>query len=190
MAGRKKGGQSMNKTKLLTTTALMTAVLCILGPISIPIGPVPISLVNMAIYVTMYILDAKRGTIAVCLYLLIGLIGVPVFSGAGAGPAKLIGPTGGYLIGYIPMAIVIGLVVDRIWRKKIACMAVMEAATWIPYLLGSLWLSVQSHMTFTAAFAVGVLPFLIEDLVKIVIVGWYGPLLRTRLARFTSLQLS
>lgn len=179
-----------NRTKAITTTALMTAVLCILGPISIPIGPVPISLVNMAIYVTMYVLDAKRGTIAVCLYLLIGAVGVPVFSNATAGVARLVGPTGGYLIGYVPMAFLIGLAVERIWKKKFLCMLVMEAATWIPYLLGTLWLSIQANMTFPAAFAVGVLPFIIEDLIKIVIVGFYGPALKTRLVRFTSLQTS
>lgn len=179
-----------NKTKVLTTTALMTAVLCILGPISIPIGPVPISLVNMAIYLTMYILDARRGTIVVCLYILLGMAGLPVFAGGAGGVARLVGPTGGYLVGYIPMAFVIGMAVDRIWKKRFTCMLVMEAATWIPYLLGTWWLSVQAGMTFSAAFAAGVLPFIIEDLIKIAIVGWYGPSLKTRLVRFTSLQTS
>ena len=78
----------------------MTAVICVLAPFSLPIGPVPISLTNLAIYFVLYMLGVKRGTISYLVYLLIGLVGVPVFSGFTSGPGKLFGPTGGYLIGY------------------------------------------------------------------------------------------
>jgi biotin transport system substrate-specific component len=172
-------------TKRLTTIALMTAVLCILGPISLPIGPVPISLTNLAIYFIMYILDAKSGTAAYLLYLLIGLAGLPVFSGYTGGPAKLFGPTGGYLIGFLPMAFLIGLFIDRYFKKRLPCVLVLEAATWIPYLLGSYWLSVSAGMSFQAALAAGVLPFLIEDFGKMALAAVFGPVLRTRLAPFT-----
>ena len=91
----------------------MAAVICVLGPLSVPIGPVPISLTNFAIYITMYVLDAKRGTIAYLIYMLIGLAGLPVFSGFSGGAGKLFGPTGGYIIGFLPMAFVIGVVIDR-----------------------------------------------------------------------------
>lgn len=76
----------MNKHVIyLVTTALMAALICILGPLSIPIGPVPISLTNLAIYITMYVLDTKRGSLAFIIYLLIGLCGLPVFSGFSGG---------------------------------------------------------------------------------------------------------
>ena len=91
---------SNKKIIMMTTSALMTAIICILGPLSLPIGPVPVSLTNLAIYLTMYILDWKAGTIAYCLYMLIGLIGLPVFSGFAGGPGKLFGPTGGYIPTY------------------------------------------------------------------------------------------
>ena len=68
-------------TYAITVTALMTAVTCILAPLSIPIGPVPISLTNLAIYISLYLLGWKRGTISYLIYLLIGLVGIPVFSG-------------------------------------------------------------------------------------------------------------
>ena len=87
-------------TYAITVTALMTAVTCILAPLSIPIGPVPISLTNLAIYISLYLLGWKRGTISYLIYLLIGLVGIPVFSGFTGGPAKLAGPTGGYIIDY------------------------------------------------------------------------------------------
>ena len=69
-----------SKIKDMTFIAVMTAVICILGPLSIPIGPVPISLTNLALYLTIYILGTRRSVIACGLYLLIGLVGIPVFS--------------------------------------------------------------------------------------------------------------
>ena len=93
-----------NKTYALTATALMTAVTCILAPLSVPIGPVPISLTNFVIFLSLYLLNWKKGTLSLLIYLLLGLAGLPVFSGFAGGIAKLAGPTGGYIIGFIPMA--------------------------------------------------------------------------------------
>ena len=97
------------KNKKLTTyqmavTALMAAALCVLGPLSVPIGAIPISLSNFVICLTAWLLGPKFGTLSVAVYLLIGLVGVPVFSGYGAGIAKLAGPTGGHLGGGLPPA--------------------------------------------------------------------------------------
>ena len=82
----------------MAAAALMTALMCALGPLSIPIGPVPISLTNFVIYIAIYLLGTKSGTISYCLYLLIGMVGLPVFSGYSGGLSKLAGPTGGYLM--------------------------------------------------------------------------------------------
>ena len=167
--------------KNLTTTALMAAVICVLGPLSLPIGPVPVSLTTLAIYITMYVLDVKRGTLACLIYVLLGLFGLPVFSGFSGGAAKLLGPTGGYIIGYIPMAFLIGLVIDRYWKNKLVCIVAMEAATWVLYLLGTAWLAHQTGMTFQAALGAGVLPFIVVDLCKIVIAAFLGPVLKMRI---------
>ena len=162
----------------------MAAVICILGPLSIPIGPVPVSLTNLAIYVIMYVLGTERGTIAYGIYMLIGLLGLPVFSGFSGGAGKLFGPTGGYIIGFLPMAFLCGIVIDRFWNNKIICIIAMEAATWIPYLLGTFWLSKQAHMSFAAAFSVGVLPFIVVDLCKMVAAAFIGPEIKKRLRFF------
>ena len=100
------------KNKKLTTyqmavTALMAAALCVLGPLSVPIGAIPISLSNFVICLTAWLLGPKFGTLSVAVYLLIGLVGVPVFSGYGAGVAKLAGPTGGYLVGYLLLVLAV-----------------------------------------------------------------------------------
>ncbi len=173
----------------MTTTAVMTALMCILGPLSLPIGPVPISFTNLVIYLTAYVLDRKRCTLATLLYLLIGLVGLPVFSGFTGGPEKLLGPTGGYLIGFFFLAAALGPMIDRFWNNKVISIIAMEACTWIPYLLGTAWLAYSAHMTFGAALAAGVIPFIIEDVIKIVIAAFIGPVLKTRLARYTDLSV-
>ena len=101
------------KDKKLTTyqmavTAVMAAVLCVLGPLTVPIGAVPISLANFVICLTAWLLGPKFGTLSVVIYLVLGAIGIPVFSGYGAGLAKLAGPTGGYLVGYLLLAFIGG----------------------------------------------------------------------------------
>lgn len=127
-----------SKTYEITITALMTAVTCILAPMSIPIGPVPISFTNLAIYLSLYLLGWKRGTISYLIYLLIGLVGLPVFSGFTGGPAKLAGPTGGYIIGFIVMAIIAGLVIDNC-RKPWLQLIGMIVGTIVCYLFGTIW---------------------------------------------------
>ena len=97
----------------MTTTALMTAVLCVLGPISVPIGAVPVSFTMVAVYFAVYVLGAKYATISTLLYLVIGSIGLPVFSGYEGGLAKLAGPTGGYLIGFAVIAVIAGIIIDH-----------------------------------------------------------------------------
>ena len=167
----------------LTAVALMAAVICILGPLSLPIGPVPISFTNLAIYITMYVLDMKKGTVSYLIYLLIGLVGVPVFSGFTSGPAKLLGPTGGYLIGFIPMCIITGLFVDRFYKKRIVCIVGMVLATAVTYAIGTAWLAFSAKMTFSAALAAGVLPFIAEDMLKIIAAALTGPVIKSRLIR-------
>ncbi len=176
-----------NNIFLLTSTALMTAVMCILGPLSIPIGPVPISLTSLAIYFTLYVLDCKRSLIAYLVYLLIGCAGIPVFSAFTGGIQKVAGPTGGYLIGFIPMILVAGFIIDRYWEKRFLCIIALEAATWICYLTGTLWLSFSTQISFRAALAAGVLPFILIDLIKILMAASVGPVIKKRMenARLT-----
>ena len=167
-------------TYAMAVTALMTAVTCILAPLSIPIGPVPISLTNFAIYLSLYLLDWKKGTISYILYLLLGLVGLPVFSGFTGGIGKLAGPTGGYIIGFIPMAIIAGIVIDKFSQRWIQILG-MIVGTAICYAFGTVWFCFQSGYTVAAALAVCVIPFIPADLIKIVIVTIIGPMIRKRL---------
>lgn len=170
------------KIKDMTKTALGAALICILGPFSIPLpfSPVPISLTIFAIFIVVYAIGMKYGLIATALYLLIGLIGVPVFSNFTGGVTKLLGPTGGYMIGYLFVAFLSGFFIDR-WKKWYLHVAGMASGTLICYLLGTIWLSKQAGMGFYAALAAGVIPFIPADAVKIAVAALVGPVIRKRL---------
>ena len=148
--------------------------------LSIPIGPVPISLTNFAIYLSLYLLDWKKGTISYILYLLLGLVGLPVFSGFTGGIGKLAGPTGGYIIGFIPMAIIAGIVIDKFSQRWIQILG-MIVGTAICYAFGTAWFCIQAGYTVSAALAVCVIPFIPADLIKMVIAMIIGPEIRKRL---------
>ena len=85
---------------------------CVLAPFSIPVGPVPISLTTLVIYISVYLLGWKMASLSCFVYILIGMAGLPVFSGFSGGPGKLAGPTGGYIIGFIPMAVITGMMIS------------------------------------------------------------------------------
>ena len=174
-------GKQKVATKTIALIAVMTAVACVLAPLSIPIGPVPISLTNFAIYFALYILGMKKGTISYVVYLAIGLVGVPVFSGFTGGPGKLIGPTGGYLIGFIPMAIIAGILIDKYNGKFVQSMIGMVVGTIVCYALGTVWLAYQAQMDFMAALWAGVIPFIPGDLIKMVLAAFFGPKIRKAL---------
>lgn len=174
-----------SKVQVLALVGLMSAVICLLGPLSleIPISPVPISLGFLAIYFVVSVLGLKLGTLSVIIYILLGLVGLPVFTGFMGGPGKLLGPTGGYIIGYIFMAPICGFFVDR-WSKKLPiCFLGMVLGSVVCYFFGTLWLAYQSSYTFFQAFAVGVLPYIIPDLIKLIVALAVGSQLRSRLVK-------
>lgn len=171
-----------NKTYMLTVTALMTAVTCVLAPMSVPIGPVPISLTNLAIYFALYLLGWKMGTVSYIVYLIIGIVGVPVFSGFTGGFAKLLGPTGGYIIGFIPMAIIAGLVIEKSGSRILHFIA-MVVGTAVCYAFGTVWFCVVMKSDVAAALGMCVFPFIPGDIAKIVIAMVAGPILKKRIQK-------
>ena len=157
------------KVKDMTLTAVTTALICIAGPVVIPAGPIPLSLATFAIYLAGAVSGRKRGTLAAALYLLIGIIGVPVFSGFSGGFQKLAGVTGGYLIGYLPCAFLSGFGAELAAKKgRIRILPVMmTAGTAVLYTLGTAWFMFQSGNTLGTALSLCVVPFLPGDAVKI-----------------------
>lgn len=185
IANNSTGNTTTNRfsTRRLVLIALLTAVTCIFAPLSIPIpvSPVPISLTNLVIMISIYVLGYKDATISYVVYLLLGLVGLPVFSGFTGGFGKLAGPTGGYLIGFIFLALIAGLFIDKFPKNRILAVAGMIIGMAITYIFGTEWLAIQLKMSFVAALSVGVIPYLAGDAVKIIIAIIVGPVLRSRL---------
>lgn len=169
-------------TYQIATCAIFSALMCILGPLALPIGPVPISLTNLVVYLAVFILGTKLGTVSYVVYLLLGAVGLPVFSNYAGGLVKLAGPTGGYLIGFIPMAIICGISVSKFMNKKVLLVVGFVIATLVAYLFGTIWFVVSLECKVWYALTVCVFPFLIGDGIKIAISIVLGSILRKRLA--------
>lgn len=171
-----------DNVKDIVIIALCAAIICVLAPISIPLpNYVPISLTNLVLYFLVYIIGTRRTSIAFIIYCLLGIVGMPVFSGWQGGVQKLVGPTGGFIVGFLPMIIVMGLFIEKYSEKRFFCIVVMEASTWIAYLLGTFWYCYSMQAPFAAAITACVLPFIAEDLIKIIVAAIFGPQIRKRL---------
>ncbi len=158
------------KTELKMTvyTSLFVALTAIGAFISIPIGPVPIVLQNMFVLLSAIILGPRWGLASVGIYLLIGLAGLPVFAGGTCGIGKLFGPTGGYLLGYLPAVFVTASISKTLGKKISSDIIAMVIGSLIIYAAGVPWLKIVTSMTYSKALAVGMYPFLIGDMLKII----------------------
>ena len=174
-------------TRKLTQLALFAALMCVVSPFTIPTGLVPLSLATLVLYLAAAVLGTS-GTISIAVYLLLGAVGLPVFSGGLGGLDRLIGPTVGYLVGYIPCALVAGFIIDRFENKKFAYPIAMIAGTVVLYALGTAWFMILmgangSPYTLGAALWACVIKFLPGDAVKIIVASTLGYVLRTALAK-------
>ncbi len=142
--------------------------LALMAQVAIPLWftPVPLTLHTFAILLMGALLGSKRGTLAVILYLAEGALGLPVFAGGAFGWARLLGPTGGYLLSFILATYLIGYLLERGWRtsylRTLFALMIGEA---IILLLGTLWLSMSVGMD--KAFMLGFVPFIPGEMVKI-----------------------
>lgn len=157
---------------------ILAALIAICSWISIP-TPTEISftLQTFAVCVVVGLLGAKRGTLTVLVYILLGLIGLPVFSGFRAGVGALFGATGGYIIGFLFMAVVTGWLLEH-WGRSVPRMTLaMGMGLAVCYLFGTIWF-VQVYagssgaIGFGAALAICVFPYLLPDALKILLAIW------------------
>lgn len=178
------GATSPDRTRLsvrqMTLTALMTALLCVVGPITLPVGPVPLSLTTAMLALAALMLGAGCAALCCTLYLLMGLIGLPVFSGFTGGIGVLAGPTGGFLLAYLPVTALWGALLCKTKRLP-GQAAVLLTGTGLLYAAGCAWYAVQTGASAMAALTVCVLPFLPGDGVKIAAGLIGGRALRSRL---------
>jgi biotin transport system substrate-specific component len=165
-------------------SCLFAALISIGAYIALPLPgtPVPIVLQNLFIIVAAAVLGPGWGFLSVVIYLMFGLVGMPVFSGGAGGIAKFIGPTGGYLVGYLPASFVIGLIASRRKRRFLAVILAGLAGMTIVYCFGISWIKLSLGVPWGKALATGLLPFLPGDLAKIILAAFLVPRVKAGIA--------
>ena len=142
-------------------------ILCISAQVKVylPISPVPITGQTFAVLMLAALLGSKRGVLVIIAYLAEGVAGLPVFAG-GMGPAVLIGPTGGYLVGFIAVAYVVGKLAEIGWDRRVSTtILAMLAGEIVLYTFGVCWLAIMTNIR--TALVIGLYPFIVGDILKI-----------------------
>lgn len=173
------------KTKDITYIAVSAALITICSWISIPLT-VPVTLQTFGVFLVMGIVGGKRGFLAVFTYVLVGMAGVPVFSGFKGGAAVLFGSTGGYIFGFLLAAAIVWLFTHFFGDSLVVLAVSMAVGLAVCYITGSLWfmfivLKTAEPMGFIAALSKTVLPFIIPDVIKIFIALRLTKVLKNRI---------
>ncbi|MBR0475073.1 MAG: biotin transporter BioY [Erysipelotrichaceae bacterium] len=164
--------------KQMTRCAIMAALICVLSPISVPLSSlVPISLATLTVMLAGVLLGSKEGTISVIIYLLLGMVGLPVFAGYSSGPTVLFGVTGGFLFGYIPLAFISGLAIEKKDDYKSMILG-MLIGNLVLYVIGTIWFMIYLKASLGKALGACVIPFIPGDIIKMIIVCLIAPRIR------------
>jgi len=159
--------KDFNQLRMMVFASLLAALMAAGAYLAVPLGPVPIVMQNMFVFLAGLLLGGRWGLASVAVYLLTGACGLPVFAGGLGGIARIVGPTGGYLIGYLPAVFIVGYLAGRGTARIGYDVAAMICGTAVLYACGLTWLKILSGMTWTQTLTVGMYPFLIGDAVKI-----------------------
>ena len=161
------------KTLDMVYIALFACLMAICSWISVP-GEVPFTLQTMGVFLAIGLLGGKRGTLAVLVYILMGAVGLPVFSGFTGGIGKLVGVTGGYIVGFLASALVMWAMEALLGRKKWVLALSMVVGLLICYAFGTAWFMVlytnsKGAITLGAVLGMCVIPYIIPDAIKIAV---------------------
>ena len=170
------------KTIDMAYIALFAVLMAVCSWISIP-AVVPFTLQTFGVFVAVSVLGGKRGTLAVVLYLLMGIVGLPVFAGFSGGLGVLLGSTGGYIIGFVFTALVMWLIERLLGTKTWVLALSMLLGLAVCYAFGTAWYCFQAGSSVGAALGLCVFPFIPGDLVKMLIAMALGPMIRSRLEK-------
>ncbi|MFO7839190.1 MAG: biotin transporter BioY [Desulfosalsimonadaceae bacterium] len=153
--------------RMTVYVALFAALIAAGAYIAIPIGPVPVVLQNFFIMLAALLLGRRWGAACVGIYLLAGAIGLPVFASGTGGIGRIMGPTGGYLLSYLPAAWIIGLLSERGGGRMLPDLLALLCGALVVYAGGTAWLKMLSGLSWPKAISAGMFVFLPGDAVKI-----------------------
>ena len=170
-------------TRQLVLAALFAALTAVCSQIQIPLPMIPINLALFAVHLCGALLGAKWGALSMAVYALLGAVGVPVFAGFGSGPAVLFGKTGGYIIGYILCAAIVGLLSRRLGFTFPKLCLSMAVGVIVCYVFGTAWFMFLTGNDLGTALSLCVYPFVPFDLLKIVLAVALGKPIRDALLR-------
>jgi biotin transport system substrate-specific component len=145
--------------------------------IPLPFTPVPITGQTFAVVLVGGALGAVRGALSLSLYLVVGMVGVPVYSDGGSGWDVVSGATGGYLVGFLLAAALTGLLAERRWDRRLSSsIAAMLTGNVVIYLVGVPWLARTADLALEEALEQGLYPFVVGDLLKLYLAGALLPM--------------
>lgn len=174
-------GQQRKRLRYMLNCALFAALTAILAQIEIPLPLIPISGQTLAVGITATILGSKQGALAMICYAVIGGAGVPVFAGFSGGAHVLVGPSGGYIFGFIVTAYVTGFILEKTSFRFQNALIANIIGMFITLAFGTTQLKFILDLSWNAAFVAGVYPFIIVGLIKAALASWIGIAVRKRL---------
>lgn len=175
--------------KFLVECAMCTAIMSIVAPWCIMIGPIPITLGLFIVLLISSIFSWKKVWVSLLVYVIMGLIGVPVFSGFSSGIYAIAGLTGGYLLGYFPCSFIVSFFCAKYKHKRWLYIVFMTLGTLSCYIIGMLWFSFVTKSGLMSAFLAGVFPFIVIDFAKIFTAAYAGFYFRKHIKGFRSSDL-
>ena len=158
-----------NQLKNIIISTIFASILCVLSPISIPVGIVPITFASFVIYIIGALFKPIYAFLTVFIYIFIGVLGLPVFSYFQGGFHVLVGPTGGFIIGYLIAVLIISFIININKESKILYPISMLIGTLVVYIIGSIYYMLIMDVSLVASIIICIVPFIIGDIVKIIL---------------------
>lgn len=145
----------------------MAVFIAVCAWITIP-SPVPFTMQTFGVYLTLLLLGGRRGTCSILLYILLGTVGVPVFSAFGSGIGYLLGPTGGYISGFILLGVFF-MLTEKLLKKPSYSLIALGIGTLLCYTAGTVWFTLSTDTSLTQSMLLCTLPYIIPDTIKLLI---------------------